>query len=87
MDNIVKFPSLIKDIKDTDNKIEVALKILQYINNEGLDFDIVINKKDAEKIFDMPRNSKGNKCVLTSNLEKSIKIKDAFYYPIEGNEF
>lgn len=85
---ILEFPLKTKNKNETFDKLDVAYKMLELMNDNGIDFHIVISSEDAENIFDLS-NKVGENVILTSNLEKSkaLNIENSLYFPIKGDEF
>lgn len=78
----------VENIKKSE-RLDVAIKFLEYLVDEGADFHIVINKEAALKLFEDNDGKLREYLIMTSNLEKArnIKIdKNACVYVIEGDE-
>lgn len=90
MDNkIIKFPKHIKEKQLSSDKIEVAYKLLQAMNDKGIDFQIIISREYAEKVFDATGKRDSKYVNIATNYDKT---QDLFVYPsmvfyiIEGDE-
>lgn len=73
-----------------DEKLQVAIKVLEFLVDEGADFHIVINKEDSLKLFE--DNGKLREfLIMTSDADKGqglrIESKNSTVYEIDGNEF
>lgn len=87
--NIIKFPKHIKEKQLSSDKIEVAYKLLQAMNDEGIDFQIIVSRKDAEKVFDTVGKKDSKYVNLTTNYDKSQEIfagSSMVFFIIEGDE-
>lgn len=88
--NVIQFP-ITKNMKEkyiTNDKLRIAYKLLDFMNDSGIDFHIVVNRETAEKVFEL-EGIHGYNVILTSNLEKAknLGIKNPIYYTISGDEF
>lgn len=88
MSNVIKFPRNFKKKFETNDKLRIAYKLIEGMNENGMDFHVVVEREVAEIVFEV-EGVEGDKVIMTSNLEKAkdLKIKGAMYFPIEGDEF
>jgi hypothetical protein len=88
---VIEFPKNrhVEKIKRNE-KLQVAIKMLEYLVDEGADFHIIINKEDALKLFD--DNGRFREyLIITNDLDKGKRLKtdskNSMVYEIDGNEF
>jgi hypothetical protein len=85
---VIEFPKnrQVENI-ERNGKLEVAIKILKLLIDEGAGYHIVIDRKAANELFEGVLREY---TVITSNLEKTKKFalnsRNYNIYPIEGNE-
>ncbi|WP_205598706.1 hypothetical protein [Clostridium niameyense] len=67
-------------------KLEIAIMILEALPN--CDFAIIVNPKDVEEIFDLPKNKEIENFIITTDMNKAkkLEIKNPCYYKITGAE-
>ena len=88
---VIEFPKNRQyENKIRNEKLNVAIKILELLNSEGCDFRIVINKNAALEIFDLEDYQKEYLILTTSSFEKDRHFKadatNAELHAIQGNE-
>ena len=88
---VIEFPKnkeMENDLKY--EKLEIAIKMLKFLVDEGADFHIILNRKDTLKLFEYSNNIR-DYLILTSNLEiaKNLEINNKIpnLYELIGNEF
>jgi hypothetical protein len=85
---VIEFPKnrQVENI-ERNEKLEVAIKILKLLVDEGADYHIVIDRKAANELFE---GALREYTVITSNLEKAEDIRLRFenysIFPLKGNE-
>ena len=74
-----------------NNKLEVAISMLEYCNRENIDFSIIIDNKTALDLFDETEEQQiKDYLIITTSFKKNKQLKidksNASLYELRGDE-